>query len=141
MQGPPGTGKTKTLQAYIKVMLAFAESQGMRSSIGQILACAQTNAATDNVLERLVTSKHSVVRIGNSKRVRPADARFSGSANLRAACIRMLSPSRHMSKMDWHPLLLLVQIREDLRQYTVTGTVNRTEKGKEVRVLRVIAVC
>ena len=36
----------------------------------QILACAETNPATDNVLERLVQSDHSVVRVGDPEKVR-----------------------------------------------------------------------
>ena len=72
LQGPPGTGKTKTLQAFVEVLLALAKALGSNDTIGQILACAETNPATDNVLERLVQSDHSVVRVGHPERVGPA---------------------------------------------------------------------
>lgn len=60
IHGPPGTGKTTTV---IELILQAVE-RGDR-----VLACAPSNTAVDNLLERLVASRCSVVRIGHPARV------------------------------------------------------------------------
>lgn len=60
IHGPPGTGKTTTLAEVIWQ----AVQSGQR-----ILACAPSNTAVDNLLERLVPMVPSVVRIGHPARV------------------------------------------------------------------------
>lgn len=66
MQGPPGTGKTRTLLGLLHVMTKLSgwleEAHNIR--LGPILACADTNAATDNILEGLFARDVDVVRIG-----------------------------------------------------------------------------
>jgi ATP-dependent RNA/DNA helicase IGHMBP2 len=60
VHGPPGTGKTTTLAEAVYQ----AVSQGDR-----VLACAPSNAAVDNLMERLVAMIPDVVRVGHPARV------------------------------------------------------------------------
>ncbi|QDT01900.1 RecBCD enzyme subunit RecD [Rubripirellula lacrimiformis] len=60
IHGPPGTGKTTTLAEIIYQ----AVSRGDR-----VLACASSNTAVDNLLERLVTMMPHVLRVGHPARV------------------------------------------------------------------------
>lgn len=60
IHGPPGTGKTTTLAEVIYQ----AVRQGDR-----VLACAPSNTAVDNLLERLVSMMPSVIRVGHPARV------------------------------------------------------------------------
>jgi len=62
IHGPPGTGKTTTLVALITEAVA-------RGS--KVLACAPSNTAVDNLLERLVQAGQRVVRLGHPARVKP----------------------------------------------------------------------
>ncbi|KAL2633676.1 hypothetical protein R1flu_005155 [Riccia fluitans] len=63
IQGPPGTGKTKVV---VEIMMQ-AVAQGEK-----VLATAPTNAAVDNLVERLALAGINVVRVGNPARVAPA---------------------------------------------------------------------
>ena len=60
IHGPPGTGKTTTVVEFIVQAIARGDS---------VLACAPSNAAVDNLLERLIDAKQRVVRIGHPARV------------------------------------------------------------------------
>jgi len=60
IHGPPGTGKTTTLAEVI----AQAVDRGER-----VLACAASNTAVDNLLERLERLVPYVVRVGHPARV------------------------------------------------------------------------
>jgi ATP-dependent RNA/DNA helicase IGHMBP2 len=60
IHGPPGTGKTTTLVEVIRQAVA----KGQR-----VLACASSNTAVDNLLERLVRTTPHVVRVGHPARV------------------------------------------------------------------------
>ncbi|WP_146578054.1 AAA domain-containing protein [Neorhodopirellula pilleata] len=60
IHGPPGTGKTTTLAEII----AQAVDRGER-----VLACAASNTAVDNLLERLQRLVPYVVRVGHPARV------------------------------------------------------------------------
>ena len=78
MQGPPGTGKTRTLLVLLRILCRLS---AFSSEMGPILACADTNAATDNILEGLVASKVNVVRLG-----RPSSVCHSHMQSPHAAC-------------------------------------------------------
>ena len=65
LQGPPGTGKTRTLLAYMEVMVKTPP----RQPLTPILACADTNAAVDNIVEGLVERGIRVVRLGQPAKV------------------------------------------------------------------------
>lgn len=60
IHGPPGTGKTTTVVELIRQAVANGE---------RVLACAPSNTAVDNLLERLVTAGESAVRLGHPARV------------------------------------------------------------------------
>ncbi|XP_008797952.2 DNA-binding protein SMUBP-2 isoform X2 [Phoenix dactylifera] len=60
VQGPPGTGKTRLL----KELIALAVQQGER-----VLVTAPTNAAVDNMVERLSDIGLDIVRVGNPARI------------------------------------------------------------------------
>ena len=60
IHGPPGTGKTTTLVEVIRQAVA----KGQR-----VLACASSNTAVDNLLERLARTTPHVVRVGHPARV------------------------------------------------------------------------
>jgi hypothetical protein len=63
LHGPPGTGKTTTVVELIR----RAIRRGAR-----VLACAPSNLAVDNLLERLLTFGERAVRLGHPARVLPA---------------------------------------------------------------------
>jgi superfamily I DNA and/or RNA helicase len=63
LHGPPGTGKTTTVVELIR----HAVHRGER-----ILACAPSNLAVDNLLERLLACGEKAVRLGHPARVLPA---------------------------------------------------------------------
>uniref|UniRef100_A0A7I4DX35 Helicase ATP-binding domain-containing protein n=1 Tax=Physcomitrium patens TaxID=3218 RepID=A0A7I4DX35_PHYPA len=63
IQGPPGTGKTSVVTELIEKAVMRGE---------RVLATAPTNAAVDNIVERLANAGLNVVRVGNPARVAPA---------------------------------------------------------------------
>eukprot|EP00057_Strongylocentrotus_purpuratus_P007910 XP_011662384.1 PREDICTED: DNA-binding protein SMUBP-2 [Strongylocentrotus purpuratus] len=74
IHGPPGTGKTTTVVEVIQQ----AVKQNMK-----ILACAASNVAVDNLLERLsANASCSMVRLGHPARLLPSIQRFALDAIL-----------------------------------------------------------
>lgn len=63
LHGPPGTGKTTTVIEVIRQAVRRGE---------RVLACAPSNLAVDNLLERLVAAGERAVRLGHPARVLPA---------------------------------------------------------------------
>lgn len=62
LHGPPGTGKTTAVVELIRQAVARGQ---------QVLACAPSNLAVDNLMERLVAQGERAVRIGHPARVTP----------------------------------------------------------------------
>jgi hypothetical protein len=62
LHGPPGTGKTTTVVELIR--------QAIRRG-AKVLACAPSNLAVDNLLERLLGFGEKAVRLGHPARVLP----------------------------------------------------------------------
>ncbi len=60
IHGPPGTGKTTT----VVELICQAIDQGHK-----VLACAPSNTAVDNLLDKLVAARRKVVRVGHPARV------------------------------------------------------------------------
>ncbi|MEZ6131350.1 MAG: IGHMBP2 family helicase [Planctomycetaceae bacterium] len=60
IHGPPGTGKTTTVVEVIRQAIASGE---------RVLACAPSNTAVDNLLERLIEAGEAAVRLGHPARV------------------------------------------------------------------------
>lgn len=62
LHGPPGTGKTTTVVELIRQAVRRGE---------KVLACAPSNLAVDNLLERLLAGGERAVRLGHPARVLP----------------------------------------------------------------------
>jgi hypothetical protein len=62
IHGPPGTGKTTTVVELIRRAVARGE---------KVLACAPSNAAVDNLLDKLLAVGLEPVRLGHPARVAP----------------------------------------------------------------------
>jgi superfamily I DNA and/or RNA helicase len=62
IHGPPGTGKTTTVVELIR--------QAVRRG-DKVLACAPSNLAVDNLLEKLLAAGEQAVRLGHPARVLP----------------------------------------------------------------------
>jgi ATP-dependent RNA/DNA helicase IGHMBP2 len=62
IHGPPGTGKTTTVVELIRQAVARGQ---------KVLACAPSNLAVDNLLERLVHAGEKAIRLGHPARVLP----------------------------------------------------------------------
>ncbi|MFP4142623.1 MAG: IGHMBP2 family helicase [Thermoplasmata archaeon] len=62
IHGPPGTGKTVTSVEVIEQAVENDE---------EVLACADSNVAVDNLVEHLVNRGREVVRVGHPARVTP----------------------------------------------------------------------
>ncbi len=60
IHGPPGTGKTTTVVELIRQAVARGE---------KVLACAPSNLAVDNLLEKLVAAGERAIRLGHPARV------------------------------------------------------------------------
>ena len=72
--GPPGTGKTTSVVAYIKCLVA-ARQQFSAGSEGEfILVCTPSNAASDQLTERLATvlTPNEMLRVGGCSATRPS---------------------------------------------------------------------
>ena len=63
LHGPPGTGKTTTVVELIRQAIRRGD---------RVLACAPSNLAVDNLLERLVEHGEKALRLGHPARVLPA---------------------------------------------------------------------
>ncbi|KAF3781060.1 DNA-binding protein SMUBP-2 [Nymphaea thermarum] len=68
IQGPPGTGKT----GLLKELITLAVQRGER-----VLVTAPTNAAIDNMVEKLASVGLNIVRVGNPARISPTVASMS----------------------------------------------------------------
>lgn len=86
IHGPPGTGKTTAVVELIRLLVARGE---------RVLACAPSNTAVDNLLERLLEIGEPAVRLGHPARV---------SEDLRQHSLDVLA-GRHESMMIVHQMM------------------------------------
>lgn len=69
-QGPPGTGKTRTIHALVEALArTYGATAERQRELGQILVCADTNAATDNIVEGVAAAGIDIVRLGQAAKV------------------------------------------------------------------------
>ena len=100
IHGPPGTGKTTTVVEVVRLLVA----RGQR-----VLACAPSNTAVDNLLERLLAVGEPAVRLGHPARV---------SEDLRQHSLDALV-GRHESMMVVHQMMREAeQIERKADRYT-----------------------
>lgn len=100
IHGPPGTGKTTTVVEVIRLLVARGE---------RVLACAPSNTAVDNLLERLLAIGEPAVRLGHPARV---------SEDLRQHSLDVLV-GRHESMMIVHQMMREAeQIERKAAKYT-----------------------
>lgn len=130
VQGPPGTGKT----GLLKEMISLAVQQGER-----VLVTAPTNAAVDNMVEKLSDSGLNIVRVGNPARISPAVASKSLGeivnsklADFQAGLERKKSDLRRDLKHCLKDDSLAAGIRQLLKQ------LGKTMKKKEKETVREI---
>ena len=101
IHGPPGTGKTTTVVELIRQAIRRGE---------RVLACAPSNLAVDNLLERLLAAGERAVRLGH--------------------------PARVLPELREHTLDILVESHPDLklaRQWTAEAWALRRQAGKYTR--------
>ncbi|XP_071955518.1 DNA-binding protein SMUBP-2-like [Antedon mediterranea] len=73
IHGPPGTGKTTTVIEVIQ--------QAVKCKL-KVLACAPSNVAVDNLVERLAVSKVKIIRLGHPARAHRGIQKYSLDAIL-----------------------------------------------------------
>ncbi len=103
LHGPPGTGKTTTVVELICQAIARGE---------KVLACAPSNLAVDNLLERLIARGQNAVRLGHPARVLP---------ELRAHTLDLM--------VDDHPDVRLAQ-KLTKEAYALRDRANRFTRAK-----------
>lgn len=130
VQGPPGTGKT----GLLKELISLAARQGEK-----ILVTAPTNAAVDNMVEKLSDSGVKIVRVGNPARISPAVASKSLAeivntklADFQAELERKKSDLRRDLKYCLKDDSLAAGIRQLLKQLGKTMKKKEKETVKDV---------
>jgi len=99
IHGPPGTGKTTTVIELIRQAIERGE---------RVLACAPSNLAVDNLLERLVVAPElraaDVIRIGHPARVLPQlrehTLEFLAENHADMKLVRKLTKEAHALRAD-----------------------------------------
>ncbi|KAA8540157.1 hypothetical protein F0562_026849 [Nyssa sinensis] len=130
VQGPPGTGKSSLL----KELILLAVKQGER-----VLVTAPTNAAVDNMVEKLSNIAVDIVRVGNPARISPAVASKSlvevvntKLANFRIEFERKKSDLRKDLRHCLNDDSLAAGIRQLLKQLGKTFKKKEKEAVKEI---------
>lgn len=115
VHGPPGTGKTTAVVELIRQSCARGE---------HVLACAPSNVAVDNLVERLVQAGLRVVRLGHPVRVLPAVVQHTLSVLVQEA------PEQKLLKDVRH------ELRDVQRRFLRAARSQRAELRQEQRRLR-----
>ena len=98
IHGPPGTGKTTTV---VELIL-----QTVKTQRSKVLACAPSNIAVDNIIERLHASEPTlkIVRIGHPARLLESVQQFCLDALVYSAGDN--ARASHELRKDMHKLTL-----------------------------------
>ena len=130
IQGPPGTGKS----GLLKELILLAVRQGER-----VLLTAPTNAAVDNMVEKLSNIGVEIVRVGNPARISPVVASKSlieivnaKLANFRAEFERKKSDLRKDLRYCLKDDSLAAGVRQLLKQLGKTLKKKEKETVKEI---------
>ncbi|XP_049394200.1 uncharacterized protein LOC125858458 [Solanum stenotomum] len=130
IQGPPGTGKT----GLLKELISLAVKQGER-----VLVTAPTNAAVDNMVEKLSDIGINIVRVGNPARISPDVASKSLAeivnnrlSNFRAEIERKKSDLRRDLRYCLKDDSLAAGIRQLLKQLGKSIKKKEKETVKEI---------
>lgn len=130
IQGPPGTGKT----GLLKELILLSVSQGER-----VLVTAPTNAAVDNMVEKLSDTGVNIVRVGNPARISPTVASKSLAeivnfklADFRAEFERKKSDLRKDLRYCLRDDSLAAGIRQLLKQLGKTLKKQEKETVKDI---------
>ncbi|KAH9291556.1 hypothetical protein KI387_043256 [Taxus chinensis] len=139
IQGPPGTGKTSVLAELIGLAVKRCE---------RILVTAPSNAAVDNMVEKLTDIGLNVVRVGNPVRMSPSVAskslgsivedrlaEFRGELARKRADLR--TDLRHCLKDD----SLAAGIRQLLKQLGKSLKQREKETVKEILSTAEVVLC
>lgn len=120
IHGPPGTGKTTTVVELIQQAVARGE---------RVLACAPSNTAVDNMLERLVTAGANAVRIGHPARV---------AEGLRPYTLDALVEDHELMRMAKSMFREADELRRQSERYSraTPATAARRQQREEARDLR-----
>ena len=137
LHGPPGTGKTTSLVEIVVQCVARGE---------RVLACAPSNIAVDNLVERITAaSAFNASHASSSSARSSSSSSFSSSTAFHAfRCIRLGHPARLSPAALSHSLDSVVaqsdggQITRDIeRELTATQqSMNTTKDRAEKRTLR-----
>lgn len=90
IHGPPGTGKTTAVVELIRLAVQRGE---------RVLACAPSNLAVDNLLERLLVAGERAIRVGHPARVLPELREHT--LDLQVAAHPDLKLAREWKKQAW----------------------------------------
>lgn len=128
IQGPPGTGKTGLLKEVISLSVQRGE---------RVLVTATTNAAVDNMVEKISNIGLDIVRVGNPARISPTvsskslgEIVNSKLASFRAESERKKSDLRKDLRQCLKDDSLAAGIRQLLKQ------LGKTLKKKEKEIVR-----
>jgi len=101
VQGPPGTGKTVTAVATLKQWVANLrkEKKLTKCTPGIVMAVAETNAAVDNLMEKLLEEGVLCLRLGPVDRVQPNLREFTIS-EMSSDILPARKKKKYLSKKD-----------------------------------------